>query len=348
MNTSSSLKIRFALVAIIGCLSVCCTRVPEGGILPKGYEWGFGWWRITWEYTDGTGAKNNGSYDMMINGSTYQSSDLYEIHGETFFYPVYTMGKIPFEICEDKDVLSYLELGDDELALRTAGNGDYETFIVLNKAKKTVNDSKHKVRRLINPLVVKKYKRDYELAASKYDGGWREGNTAYYDLRPDSTYILTKKGHFVSYRDYAVYIYHEDNDIITFEQDLEDGPDVVVYHRYDSKLAKQEVEERNASKIAGYYFSRQMTLSDNLEVRQNVYFDKDWSGVCYTWTANSKTGKWVSSGSELRFNWHFDNDVLEQAFTRGEKCYWKVDDWPFTGTVLVGQKDDSILYKNYN
>lgn len=212
MSTSSFLKTRVALIALFGYLSAGCSSVPEDGILPKDYEWAYGWWRITNEYPDETGAMHKETYDMMINGSTYQSEDLYSYSTDMMedfekklykkdevLYPVYTTCKIPFTVCEDEETLSYLEIGDDELALSTSGPGDYDCYIILNKTKKTVDGNGHKVRRKINPVVVANYKREYASAIANYDGGWKKGDDIYYDIRPDSTYILTKNGYFISY-----------------------------------------------------------------------------------------------------------------------------------------------------
>ena len=110
----------FAIIICIHVLNACSPVVD--GILPKGYNWAYGWWTIT---------EKRLSYDILINGSTVQTDKELKQLGlqQSELYPVYTAPEVSF---------SYTSINDDEIIMYYNDVCGQKNEIILNKKTKTV------------------------------------------------------------------------------------------------------------------------------------------------------------------------------------------------------------------
>ena len=211
--------------------------------LPDDFSWAYGWWKVT----ENSGTEYESTYEIIINGDTYQSNDGYIRFGyaEEGFYPVYTMPRIPFYVDESEDLKEFFDLQEDDLVLSTSSIGGYEHYIVLNKKTHTIDvDTKCvKVEEERDPEVIIDYRR--KLAAIPIEGQWE-------NVKPVSDYmaeyvnsvevsqyddnILTKKGNVIELESGNLLSYDKANDQLTIKfSGIEEGESTFTYKRKDAK-----------------------------------------------------------------------------------------------------------------
>ena len=242
-NKKLYLPILFFLIPIMWS---CSSSIPEDGILPEDYAWAYGWWRVT----ENSGTDYEDTYDLILNGSTYQSNRIGFFYEEEGFYPVYTMPKISFSIVEDEETKSYLELGENEIGLATRQLGDYDLYIVLNKKEKTVSQNAKcvKVKEKPDPVLIEEYVS--KLASIPIEGQWKILRTVrgwngdfvnYINIEHSNDNILTKKGNVIEFESGNLLSYNSDSDRLTVSFiGIEEGENTFTYKRYDPK---QEISD---------------------------------------------------------------------------------------------------------
>ena len=211
--------------------------------LPEEFAWAYGWWKVT-EYA---GTEDERTYDIIINGDTYQSNEGYIRFGyaEEGFYPVYTMPKISFVVDDSEDIKEFFDLQEEDLVLSTSSIGDYEHYIILKQKTHTIGvDTKCvKVEEERDIDVIVDYKR--KLAAIPIEGQWENVKPvsdymADYvnavEVTRDDSDILTKKGNIIELGSGNLLSYDQAKDQLTIKfSGIEEGDSSFTYKRQGAK-----------------------------------------------------------------------------------------------------------------
>ena len=344
MKTISHLIMRLCISFCFLLVYSCSSEAPVDGILPEGYSWAYGAWHIIPDQE--MIESGNHVSDILIGSNYVQDPDAFVLYDE--FYPIYTLPKLKYQVIKEEN-------NEDCISILWDGCSDYESRLFLDKRKKTISvwplDDEH-----AGKYKNKKYKvhmdrqilNEYDSLYRSYPlwGEWKSIRRGYmnWTLNPSDSldaYVITKNHHYLISRQQGDYFTYESSDRMKWHRVLYDDEDprdsVILYKRYD---AKKENEERIASIVAGQYFSRSLRVTDDVEVRQTIYFYKDGSGTCVTRNVNIWTNTLDSSVSEQRFNWYLNNDIVECSFSSGEKSRFKVKETLFS-TSIVSQENQS-------
>ena len=207
--------------------------------LPEEFSWAYGWWKVT----ENSGTEDERTYEIIINGDTYQSNEgcIRFGYAEEGFYPVYTMPKIPFYVDESEDIKEFFDLQEEDLVLSTYSIGGYDHYIILKQKEHTIGiDTKCvKVDAERDPEVIIDYRR--KIAAIPIEGQWENVKPVSDSMADDvnavevcqyDDNVLTRKGNIIEMESGNLLSYDQENDRLTITfSGIEEGESTFTYKR---------------------------------------------------------------------------------------------------------------------